>query len=44
MFTFVYVVFSENLIGFFMEGDKSTLALTTGKQFLIIVEPFFPWR
>lgn len=40
LFTFVYVVFSENLIGFFMEGDKSTLALTTGRQFLLIVEPF----
>jgi Na+-driven multidrug efflux pump len=40
LFTFVYVVFSETLIGFFMEGDKSTLALTSGKQFLIIVEPF----
>ena len=40
LFTFVYVIFSETLIGFFMEGDKSTLALTTGRQFLLIVEPF----
>lgn len=39
-FSVVYVVFSETLIGVFMEGDKSVLALTTGKQFLIIVEPF----
>ena len=40
LFTFVYVAFSETLIGVFMEGDKSALALETGKQFLIIVEPF----
>lgn len=40
IFSVVYVVFSETLIGVFMEGDKSVLALTTGKQFLIIVEPF----
>ena len=40
LFTFVYVTFSETLIGVFMEGDKSTLALETGRQFLIIVEPF----
>ncbi len=40
LFTAVYVIFSETLIGVFMEGDKSTLALETGKQFLIIVEPF----
>lgn len=40
LFTFVYVAFSGTLIGVFMEGDKSTLALETGKQFLIIVEPF----
>ena len=40
LFTAVYVSFSETLIGVFMEGDKSTLALETGKQFLIIVEPF----
>ena len=40
IFSVVYVVFSEMLIGVFMEGDKSVLALTTGKQFLIIVEPF----
>jgi len=40
LFTFVYVTFSGILIGVFMEGDKSTLALETGKQFLIIVEPF----
>ena len=40
VFSVVYVVFSETLIGVFMEGDKSILALTTGKQFLIIVEPF----
>ena len=40
VFSVVYVAFSETLIGVFMEGDKSVLALTTGKQFLIIVEPF----
>ena len=40
IFSVVYVVFSETLIGVFMEGDKSVLALTTGKHFLIIVEPF----
>ena len=40
VFSVVYVAFSEILIGVFMEGDKSVLALTTGKQFLIIVEPF----
>ncbi|MBQ4103913.1 MAG: MATE family efflux transporter [Clostridia bacterium] len=40
IFSVVYVAFSETLIGVFMEGDKSVLALTTGKQFLIIVEPF----
>jgi Na+-driven multidrug efflux pump len=40
VFSIVYVAFSETLIGVFMEGDKSVLALTTGKQFLIIVEPF----
>ena len=40
IFSVVYVTFSEMLIGVFMEGDKSVLALTTGKQFLIIVEPF----
>ena len=40
IFSVVYVAFSEMLIGIFMEGDKSILALTTGKQFLIIVEPF----
>ena len=40
IFSVVYVASSETLIGVFMEGDKSVLALTTGKQFLIIVEPF----
>ena len=40
VFSVVYVAFSETFIGVFMEGDKSVLALTTGKQFLIIVEPF----
>ena len=40
VFSVVYVAFSEILIGVFMESDKSVLALTTGKQFLIIVEPF----
>ena len=40
IFSVVYVAFSETLIGVFMEGDKSVLALTTGKRFLIIVEPF----
>ena len=40
VFSVVYVAFSEILIGVFMEDDKSVLALTTGKQFLIIVEPF----
>ncbi len=40
LFTGVYVVFSEVLISAFMEGDKSTLALTTGKEFLLVVEPF----
>ena len=40
IFSVVYVTFSEMLIGVFMEGAKSVLALTTGKQFLIIVEPF----
>lgn len=40
VFSIVYVAFSETLIGVFMEGDKSDLTLTTGKQFLIIVEPF----
>ena len=40
VFSVVYVAFSETLLGVFMEGDKSVLALTTGKQFLIIVEPF----
>lgn len=40
VFSVIYVAFSETLIGVFMEGDKSVLALTTGKQFLIIVEPF----
>ena len=40
IFSVVYVAFSETLIGVFMEGEKSVLALTTGKQFLIIVEPF----
>ena len=40
LFTFIYVAFSDAFIGAFMEGEKSELALTTGKQFLIIVEPF----
>ena len=40
LFTTVYVTFSEALIGAFMEGDKSVAALTAGKQFLLIVEPF----
>lgn len=39
-FSLVYVIFSETLIGVFMEGDKSSLALATGKDFLNIVEPF----
>ena len=40
VFAVVYFGFSKELLSLFMEGEKSELALTTGKQFLIIVEPF----
>ncbi len=39
-FSLVFVIFSEQLIGFFIEGDGGALAIKTGKEFLCIVEPF----
>lgn len=43
IFTGIYVVFSEQLIGFFLPPDTadSTAAIQVGKLFLIIVSPFF---
>ncbi len=41
VFAFVYLVFNKTLIGFFMNGDSSELAITTGCDFLKIVSPFY---
>ncbi len=39
-FSLLFVIFSNELISFFMEGEGGELAVKTGREFLIIVEPF----
>ncbi len=43
VFTAVYLIFSEQLIGFFLDSSQaeSDAAIRAGKMFLMIVSPFF---
>lgn len=41
LFTFLYLVFGNVLVGLFLESDSGTKALEIGRMFLLIVSPFY---
>lgn len=41
VFTFLYLVFGNALVGLFMEAGSGQAALTIGRTFLLIVSPFY---